>query len=61
MNAMPVPRRRLMARAILDLREMPPPQREQVIDSPPFRGQFSDGERQMLRTLLMGEPYAGTP
>jgi predicted DCC family thiol-disulfide oxidoreductase YuxK len=57
MNALPIPRRRLMARAIIDLRVMPPEQRERVIASPAFAAQFSDGERQTLRTLLMGEPY----
>ena len=37
-------------------------QREQVIDSPAFRSQFSDGERSTIRTLLMGYPYSsGTP
>jgi len=55
--AMPPDRRRLMARAILDLREMPPEQREQVIASPRFGAQFSDGERSTIRTLLSVEPY----
>lgn len=50
-------RRRLMSRAVLDLRMMPPEQRQQVIDSPAFAGQFSDGERGTLRTLLSAEPY----
>jgi hypothetical protein len=58
MNALPVPRRRLIARAVIDLRVMPPDQRERVIDSPAFGAEFSDGERQMLRSLLTGEPYA---
>jgi len=57
MNALPVQRRRLMARAIIDLRVMSPEQRERVIASPAFGAQFSDGERQMMRFLLMGEPY----
>ena len=55
--AMPPDRRRVMARAILDLREMPPDQREQVISSPRFGAQFSDGERSTIRTLLSVEPY----
>jgi hypothetical protein len=50
-------RRRVMARAILDLREMPPEQREQVINSPRFGAQFSDGERSTINTLLSVEPY----
>jgi hypothetical protein len=57
LTTLPLPRKRLMARAILDLREMPPQQRQQVIDSPAFRGQFSDGERSTLSTLLTAEPY----
>lgn len=54
---MPPDRRRLMARAILDLREMPPEERDQVINSPRFGSQFSDGERSTIRTLLTVEPY----
>jgi hypothetical protein len=63
MNALPIPRRRLVLRAVIDLRVMPPEQRERVIASPAFAAQFSDEERQTLRTLLMGEPYlaAGPP
>jgi hypothetical protein len=57
LTAAPQDRRRLMARAILDLREMPPAQREQVISSPRFGAQFSDGERSTIRTLLTAEPY----
>jgi hypothetical protein len=55
--AMPPDRRRVMARAILDLREMPPEQREQLINSPRFGAQFSEGERSTIRTLLSVEPY----
>jgi hypothetical protein len=36
---------------------MPPDQRQQVIDSARFSGQFSDGERSMIRNLLSAEPY----
>ena len=57
LNALPPPRLRLMRTAILHLREMPPAQREEVIDSTPFRAQFSDGERSMLKNLLTAEPY----
>ena len=56
-NALPPPRLRMMRTAILHLREMPPAQREEVIDSAPFRAQFSDNERGLLRTLLTAEPY----
>ena len=57
----PQPRQRLMAKAILDLRTMPPGQREQVIDSPEFAGQFSESERSTIRTLLTAEPYNPAP
>ena len=57
----PQPRQRLMAKAILDLRMMPPGQREQVIDSPAFAAQFSEGERSTIRTVLTGEPYSPAP
>jgi hypothetical protein len=59
--ALSPPRRGMVARAMLDLREMPPAQREQVIDSPAFTQQFPDpGDRAMIRTLLMAEPYPPT-
>ena len=49
---------RVKARVILDLREMPPEQRQLTLNSPAFRAQFSDDERTMLSTLLTVEPYA---
>jgi hypothetical protein len=61
LNGLAMPRRRLMARAILDLREMPPDQRQQVINSPAMRSQFSDPERSTLSTLLSAEPYNPGP
>jgi hypothetical protein len=36
---------------------MSPEQRQQVIDSPRFSGQFSEGERSMIHSLLNAEPY----
>jgi hypothetical protein len=57
--ALPQPRRMLIGRAMLDLRMMPPAEREQVIDSPRFASQFSPDERSMVRTLLTAEPYPG--
>lgn len=57
LNGLPGDRKRLVARSILDLRIMPPGQREQVIDSPAFAAQFSDSERSTIRTLLTAEPY----
>ncbi len=54
---LPPARRRVVARVILDLREMPPEQRQLTLSSPAFRAQFTDGERSMLSTLLAVEPY----
>ncbi len=39
----------MVTTAVRDLRAMPPDQREQVINSPRFRGMFSDQEREMMR------------
>ena len=61
LNGLAMPRRRLMARAILDLREMPPDQRQQIINSQAMRAQFSDSERSTLSTLLTAEPYNSAP
>jgi hypothetical protein len=47
----------MMAGAVIELRELPPEQREAVLDSPAYRAQFSPDERQTLRSVLMGEPY----
>ena len=54
---LPVDRRRMVARAFRDLREMPQPQRQVVLNSPQFRGQFTDQERNTLGSLLAVEPY----
>jgi hypothetical protein len=50
-----------MTRVILDLREMPPEQRQLTLNSPAFRAQFSDSERAMLSTILTVEPYTPHP
>ena len=55
--SLPKDRQRLMVRAIMDLRQMPPEQRQSVINSDRFRAQFSDGERSTLTNLLAVEPY----
>ena len=57
--AAPPDRRRLMARAVLDLRAMPPDQRQGVINSDRFRAEFNDSERSTLTSLLSVEPYTG--
>jgi hypothetical protein len=49
MRQLPPERQRMVGTAIHDLRAMPPQQRERIIDSPRFRGMFSDQERDMMR------------
>jgi hypothetical protein len=49
MRQLPPDRQRMVGTAIHDLRAMPPEQREKIIDSPRFRGMFSDQERDMMR------------
>ena len=39
------------------LRDMPPGQREHVLNSPAYRSMYSDHERQVLNNLLSVEPY----
>jgi hypothetical protein len=56
-KSLPADRKRLVAKAFRDLREMPQGERQQVIDSTAFRGQFSDSERTTLKSLLGFEPY----
>lgn len=59
---LPGPRRSMVAHALLDLRDLPPAQREQVIDSPAFAQEFPDpNDRAMIRTLLTTEPYPPIP
>jgi hypothetical protein len=62
LGVLPRPRQNMIAHAMIDMRDMPPQQREQVIDSPAFAQQFPDpGERAMIRTLLSAEPYSPPP
>jgi hypothetical protein len=56
-RGLPEDRRRLVARAFRDLREMPQPQRQAILNSDRFRGQFSDQERNTISDLLAVEPY----
>jgi Protein of unknown function (DUF3106) len=62
-NSLPANRKLLFKKAFRDLREMPPAQRQSVINSAPFRAQFSDPERTALANVLAVEPYppAGEP
>jgi hypothetical protein len=45
---LPPGRREMVQTAIRDLRQMPPDQRRQVLDSPRFRNMFTPQERDML-------------
>ncbi len=56
-SGLPQDRRRLVGRAFRDLREMPEPQRQAMMNSDRFRSQFSDEERSTLNNLLAVEPY----
>ncbi len=56
-NSLPQGRKLLFKRAFRDLREMSPAERQTVINSAPFRAQFSDGERNALTGILSVEPY----
>jgi hypothetical protein len=49
MRKLPPARQRMVLTAIHDLRGMPADQRENVINSPRFRGMFTDHERDMIR------------
>jgi hypothetical protein len=57
LGELPQDRRRLVAQAFRNLREMPPQQRQSVLNSDRFRGQFSNQERSTLSNLLTVEPY----
>jgi uncharacterized protein DUF3106 len=56
-RGLPPDRQRLVGRAFRDLREMPQPQRDALLNSDRFRGQFSDQERTTLSSLLAVDPY----
>lgn len=56
-NQMPLARQQMMHRAVRDLSEFPPDQRQSILNSPQFRHQFSDNERQVLGTLMLAQPY----
>jgi Protein of unknown function (DUF3106) len=56
LGALPMDRRRVVARAFRDLRDMPPAQRQATLNSDGFRNQFSDSERSTLSNLMAVEP-----
>ena len=63
---LPPERQRQVSTAVRDLRNMPSDQRDRVIDSPRFKGMFSDQERDMIRgatklPLAPGEGGEGNP
>jgi hypothetical protein len=59
MGGLPPDRQRAVKRAFRDLRTLPPNQRQQYMNSPAYRAQFSDPERNMLGRLMTVEPYIG--
>lgn len=58
LSSIPSPRRHLLLHAIMDLRELPIEQRQQVLNSPGFSAHFSDAERKIIGTILTAEPYS---
>ncbi|RXH57191.1 hypothetical protein GRAN_0501 [Granulicella sibirica] len=57
LGGLPEDRRRAVARAFRDLRSMPDNQRQQYLNSPAYRSQFSDQERGTINNLMSVEPY----
>jgi hypothetical protein len=49
MQQLPQDRRRMVHKAIDDLRAMPQDQREEIINSDRLKGMFSDQERDLMR------------
>jgi hypothetical protein len=56
-KALPPDRKRLVAKAFRDLRKLPAPERQAIMNTDRFREQFSDSERGTLSNLLLWEPY----
>jgi len=54
---LPVERQALMKNAFRDLREVPPDQRQTVLNSSRYQGVFSPEERGILADFLRVEPY----
>jgi hypothetical protein len=54
---LPTDRRRAVSRTFRTLRDMPPAQRQAYMNSPDFRGQFTDQERGILSNLMAAEAY----
>ncbi len=50
-RALPPDRKQMLNRAFRDLREMSPGERQRALDSPAFRNNFNDSERDILRGM----------
>ncbi|MFT4113828.1 DUF3106 domain-containing protein [Silvibacterium sp.] len=57
LNQMPKDRQQVVRRAFQQLRRMPTAQRQQLLNSPVYGGQFTPQERTVLGNLLSVEPY----
>jgi hypothetical protein len=61
MRQLPEERRQALRRAFGSLRDLPAEERAKALDSERFRQNFSDEEREMLRTMSEIEPPPGEP
>jgi hypothetical protein len=61
LGSLPEDRRRAVARSFRSLRDMPEAQRQDYLNSPAIRSQFSDGERNTLNDLLNVAPMLPPP
>jgi hypothetical protein len=57
LNNMDPSRKQQVRGAFRVLRDMPPEQRDHVLNSPAYHSMYSDHERQVLGNLLSIEPY----
>lgn len=56
-HQMPFDRQVMIHRAVRDLSEFQPGQRDEILNSREFRYRYSDYERQVLATLMLAQPY----
>lgn len=56
-HQMPFDRQVMIHRAVRDLSEFQPRQRDEILNSWEFRHRYSDYERQVLATLMLAQPY----
>jgi hypothetical protein len=57
MHQMAPDRQRMVRQAFIDLRQIPPEQRGQILNSARFANTFTPDERHVLGSLLSIEPY----